>query len=88
MAHAGFVFLQGQRILLSKMPRPVVGPTQPPFHCVPGFTPGLKRPEHDVYYHHLAPKLRMSGAIPLLPLYALMVSTERTLFFFFSLLFF
>ena len=43
---------------------------------------GVKRPDHDVTTDHLAPSLRMSGAIPLLPPYAFMAWTERTFFFF------
>ena len=40
----------------------------------------VKRPRRDAYpYLHLQPRLRMSGATPLLPLYAFMVRAKATL---------
>ena len=43
------------------------------------YSRGVKLPEHDVTTdHHLAPSLRMSGSIPLLPPYVFMAWTERT----------
>jgi len=43
------------------------------------FFPGVKRPERYVDHLHLAPSLRMSGAIPLFPIYALMTWKGTTL---------
>jgi hypothetical protein len=80
---AGFESLQGQRILFfSRMSRPAVGPIQPPVQCVPGFTPGGWSGPSVMYTtdHKLAPSLRMSGTIPLLPPYAFMAWTERFFF--------
>jgi hypothetical protein len=34
--------------------------------------PGIKQPRREVGHSHLLPELRMSGAVPLLPLYAFM----------------
>jgi hypothetical protein len=39
--------------------------------------PGLKRPGSEV--NHIVPKLRMCGAVPLLPLYASMTCTGKAL---------
>jgi hypothetical protein len=45
-----------------------------------GVFPGVKQPGHGVYPHrHVVLQLRMSGAIPLLPLYALMMWPGTTL---------
>jgi hypothetical protein len=45
--------------------------TQLPIQKVLRSFPGVRRPERDVERLHLAPSLRMSGAIPLFPIYAL-----------------
>jgi len=38
--------------------RPVLRPTQPPTHCVPGLSRGVKRPGHGVDHPpHQAPRL-------------------------------
>jgi len=42
--------------------------------------PGVKQSGHEVNTHfHLVPMLGMSGTIPLLPLYAFLVLTGKTL---------
>jgi hypothetical protein len=51
----------------SKMPRPTLELIQPR----DSFS-GVKRPERDVDHLHVAPMLRIGGAVPLLPLYAFM----------------
>jgi hypothetical protein len=49
--------------------------------------PGVKQPGHDAdYSHSLVLRLRMSGALLLLPLYAFMVCTGTTFLFIFKLL--
>jgi hypothetical protein len=64
------------------MSRPALGPFQPPIQWVPGFLPGSKWPDHDLTTHlHLVPGLKMSGAMPLLPLYASMAWTGETLLY-------
>jgi len=56
------------------MSRPVLELIRPPAHWIPGFFPRAKELGCDVTaYHHLVP---MIGAVPLLPLYAIMVQTE------------
>jgi hypothetical protein len=48
--------------------RPAVGPTQPPVTIGTESSPVVKRPERGAYHSPLlAPRLRMSRAIPLLP---------------------
>jgi hypothetical protein len=37
-----------------------------------------KRPGHEANYIHVAPKSRMSGAVPLLPLYSFVAQIETT----------
>jgi hypothetical protein len=52
--------------------RPALRLTQPPVQWVPGLSPGVKRPGRGaVHPPLLAPRLRMSRAIPLLTLWAL-----------------
>jgi hypothetical protein len=58
--------------------RPASGPTQLPIQLVPEFFPGVKLPELEVDHLHLLPSFRMSGAVPLLPLYTLMAWKETT----------
>jgi hypothetical protein len=59
--------------LVSKMSRPGVVPSQPSMQWVPGVRPaGIKQLWREVDYYHLLLNLRMSGAIPHLPLYAFM----------------
>jgi hypothetical protein len=49
--------------------RPIQGPTQPPLRWIPGLFPRVERPERVAEHPtHLAPKLKMSGAMALLPL--------------------
>jgi len=51
--------------LFSKISK--LGPTWPPIHCVPG----VKQPDQKVTTHlYLVPRLRLSGCISLLSLYA------------------
>ena len=78
----GFDSRQGQEtFLFSKMSRPALGPTQPPIHWVPGSFPGSKEVGALKLTTHLnlVLRLRMSGTIPLLPLYAFMVWTGKNL---------
>jgi hypothetical protein len=42
-------------------------------------SPGIKRPRRQVTHLHLVPTFGMNGAITLLPLYALMAWTGKTL---------
>ena len=78
-----FHFRQGREIFLfSKMSRPVLGLIWPPTHWIPGFLPRAKELGCDVTtYHRLVPRLRMIGAVPLLPLYAIMVHIETASLF-------
>jgi len=53
------------------LPRPALGPTQPPIWWVPGLSRGKERPERDADPSPLlVPWSRKSRAIPLLPLWA------------------
>jgi hypothetical protein len=59
----------------SKRYRPVLRPIQPPIQWVTG----VKRPGREIDHHlHLGPRLRMSGATPPLPLYAVTVWSGAT----------
>jgi hypothetical protein len=55
------------------------GPPSLLFNGYRGYFPKIKRPWRDVDHSRLAPKLRISGAIPLLPLCAITASTGTTL---------
>ena len=58
---------------LHKCPDWHPGPKQPPFHLAPRVLfPAIKRPGHEANLH-LVRRLRMSGAVPHLPLYTFMV---------------
>jgi len=60
----------------SKLP---VQPTEPPIHVVRLLYPLLWRAGREIdYCHNLLTRLRMSGAIPILP-YAVMICTGRIL---------
>jgi hypothetical protein len=49
--------------------RLLVGSTLSPVHWVPGrLTPGLRRPGREAHHSFLVTRLRMRGAIPLLPI--------------------
>jgi hypothetical protein len=61
-------------ILLSKISQLALGPTQPAISTVPG----VNRPGYKVNHSYLLLRLRMSGGIPLLPLYAFVVSAGKT----------
>jgi hypothetical protein len=57
----GFQSRRGQEgFLFSKASRPAMEPTQPPVQWIMGVFPGVMRPGH-----HLVPRLRKSGAVPL-----------------------
>jgi hypothetical protein len=65
---------QGQQFFLFS--GPAVGLTQRPVQREPGGSfLGVKRPVFQVDHRYLVPRLRMSGALPLLPLYAFIAST-------------
>ena len=53
--------------LCCKIFTPVLGPTQPPVQWVPVFLWGVKWPWHDDAHLQLAPSLRITGPIYLLP---------------------
>jgi hypothetical protein len=59
----------------SKLSRPASGPTK-----YRGSFQETKWPGHDVDISHLVPKVRISGAIPLLPLHAFMTWTRTSTF--------
>jgi hypothetical protein len=69
-------------IVVREKPRPALGPTQPPIQQVPGYLPEKKRLwcEFDDSLQ-LAPKLKMSGVMFLVPLFASMSSIGTTLNF-------
>ena len=62
---------------------------QPPFKWVLFFfSPGLKLPGREVTHSpHLVPRLKMNGSTPVLPLYAFMEWTGKTVTFLFNFLF-
>ena len=62
-----------------RMPRTCVVPTQPPVYRLLGFK--------LTTYLHLVPRLRLMGAIPLLPLYIFMACTATALPFYYRLVF-
>jgi hypothetical protein len=63
------------------MYRPTLGPTQPPIYLVPGlYARGLKLPGLEVdHLPYPEPKLKISGAIPLVPLYSFIAWTGKIL---------
>jgi len=61
---------QGQEMFIFvKYPRPYLGLTQFPIRCIPEVVPsGVKQPGIEADHSlHLMPRLRMSGAMSLLP---------------------
>jgi hypothetical protein len=75
--YPGFESQLGEEVyLLSQTSRPALGPTQPAIYWVLGAPSlGVKRPEREANNFHLAPMLRMSAAIPPLPLYVFVAYT-------------
>ena len=72
----GFDYWLGQEIFLfPKRSRPVVWRIQPPFNWYQGSFPGGQ----SISDFHLMMRLRINGAVPLLPLYAFMAQTKITL---------
>lgn len=64
------------------MSRPTLGPSHLPIQRVPSFFPIGKAPGHEVNHSPpLSAKVRMNEAMPLLPPYAFMLWTQKTLFF-------
>lgn len=80
----GFESVEGEEILLfPKVPGHDSQPNQPPLEWVKGMcVPWVKRTDRDTDHSHLAPRLSMSGVIPLLSLYAFAACTGTTLIFF------
>ena len=82
---SGFDCRQGQEgFLFSRKSRPVLVPTQPRVHWVPA--PPLPRgwsgwDMKSTTGYRLAPRLRMSGVVPRLPLYAVMVRVAENCLF-------
>ena len=71
-----------QIVLFSKMPRKNLGPIQPLFSGYRGTYPSVKRRERDaenVLLHNLVPRVRMSGALPLLSVCSFMSCTGTNL---------
>jgi hypothetical protein len=66
--------------LSTKPATSVLGRTQPPSQRVQGSFSGTKRSDHELTTHlHLVSRIRISGAIPLLRLHALMAWTTTNL---------
>ena len=66
---------RGKR-LFSESCRPAVGPTHSPIHWVPGLFPGGQdAAASNLPLSYVVQRLRMSGAIPLLHIYAFMAYT-------------
>jgi hypothetical protein len=79
---SGVQFQQSMVIFLfPKMPRAALGLSQPPDKWIKGALPlGLNSQSIQLSIHfHLGLRLRMQRAIPLLPLYALIVWTREFL---------
>jgi len=70
--------------MFSNPKRPALGFTQPPVQWVPGLFSGVKRAGIDVDHFRPVQRLRMSGAIPILPLLpnVFMPWTGKIYFFF------
>jgi hypothetical protein len=68
----------GVRNCFAKFPGRLWGPTQPPIQCFRGYFPALRGRRHKTTHIHLSPGLELSGAIPLLPLYAFIAWTGKT----------
>jgi len=68
--------------MFSTPKRPTLGFTQPPVQWVPGLFSGVKRAGIDVDHFRPVQRLRMSGAIPILPLYVFMPWAKKIYFFF------
>jgi hypothetical protein len=65
------------------MKHTVVGAIKPSMQWVPGSFPGVSgRGVKTTTHLHLIFRLRMSGAVSVLPLYAFMARSEQTLLFF------
>ena len=77
----GFIYWQKQdTFLFSNIARPVLGPTQPPLQWVPrSFLAKSGWGVQLTTHMHLLQRLRMTGAITLLPLHAFKVWTETIL---------
>ena len=77
---SGFDSEQGeQSCVFSKTYTPTLGPTKPPIRPIRGSFPRVERPPlYAVSPLHLAPKLRMSAAVSLLPQYSFTARAGRT----------
>ena len=70
---------RGKKASVSKSSRPSLWPTQPPIQRAPGFLPRCKAARAWRWPLRVVPRLRMNGAVLLLPLYAFTVWPEMTL---------
>lgn len=69
--------------VFSSTSRPAVEFTGPLIQLVSEIFPGVKWPGREGDNFELVPRLRMGGAVPLLPVFAIMACARTTLTFYF-----